>query len=107
MININGKTFSGNDVVINNGKIIIDGKEINNEDQKTININIEGNLDSLEVGSCNKLSIKGDVGTVESGSADLAINGNVGGSVRTGSGDVVCGKVSGSVKTGSGDIIGN
>lgn len=104
MININGIQYTGNSVSINGNSIIIDGKKVNGGDEKEININIEGNLDSLRFDYCNNLSIKGDVGEVDTGSGDVRVTGNIKGSVRTGSGDVSCKSISGNVKTGSGDV---
>lgn len=123
MININGRTYSGNNIQISNNRVIIDGKDVtgDHKDEKVINISVEGNIESLDVGYCQKISVKGDCGRVKSASGDvkitgnvtgdvsaqsgeIEIGGNVGGSVSTQTGDVKCGTVSGSVKTTTGDI---
>ena len=55
-VTINGKTInvSGNNVSISNGKVIVDGKEINDIDgvnsNTVINVIIEGNVESIQ---CN------------------------------------------------------
>ncbi len=119
-ISINGKSFFGNSITINGNKIIVDGKDIT-PNEKTINIVVNGNIDNLEVDSCNKLEIHGDVnklkncsgdvecgdikGDATSGSGNIKCKGNVGGNVSTGSGNVNCeGSIKGNVKTGSGNV---
>lgn len=103
-ISINGVTYTGgNSISVVNGKVIIDGKDMT-PDHKEINITVHGNIDQLEVGSCNSLSITGDCGQIKSGAGDIEITGNVGGSVSTKAGDIKCGNVGGSVSTMTGDI---
>lgn len=102
-ITINNKTYSGNNIVITNGKVIINGKDVT-PDGKEINIKVEGNITDLKVDACNKVQITGDVSLVQTKSGDVDISGNVNGSVQTMSGDVDCGNVGGSVSTMSGDI---
>lgn len=102
MININGKIYNGQQVIINNGRVIIDGKEIEQSD-KVINISVEGNIEKLEGDSIRSLLVKGDVGSIKVGSADITCK-NVNGNVTTGSGDIECGAVSGNIQTGSGDV---
>lgn len=120
IVKINNQTYTGNNIVISNNKVMIDGKDCT-PDSKSINVMVEGNIDGLSVGSCEKISVIGDVnklssvsgdieltgsvnGDVLSTSGDIEIGGSVEGSVRTNSGDVKCKKVSGSVSTNSGDI---
>ena len=46
-ININGMTFNGNSVCVNNGKVIIDGIEVKGDmgvTNKTLNVTVEGIL---------------------------------------------------------------
>lgn len=102
-VTINGVTYSGNNVTIVNGKVIIDGDDFT-PDFKNIEIIIEGNIDKLKVDSCDKIMVNGTVGEVKSVSGDIEILGNVEGNVTTTSGDVKCGNINGSVKTISGDI---
>lgn len=115
---INNNVQVGRSIVISNGKIIIDGKDVTPEG-KTINISIEGDVDNISVDMCNKFEVKGNVnsivstsgdiecgdvtGNIECTSGDIECN-NVGGNVETTSGDVKCGNVGGNVKTMSGDI---
>ncbi len=112
---------SGNSVIIKNGKIIVDGKDVT-PDSKEISITIEGDIKELSVDSCQKISVNGNVdrlssvsgdvevggnvinGGIQSTSGDVDVSGNVTGDIKTVSGDVDCGDVSGSIKTVSGDI---
>ena len=102
-IKINGNTYTGNNIVVSNGKVIIDGKDVTG-DSKEINIKVEGNIDTLTIDACNKLEIAGDVSNVKTLRGDVDITGNVNGSIQTMSGDVDCGNVGGSISTMSGDI---
>lgn len=102
-VTINGKTYIGNNIIVSNGKIIIDEKNVTSDD-KVINITVNGNIDSLKVDTCNKLEIIGNVTNVNTVSGDVDINGDVSGSIQTVSGDVKCKNVGGSINTLSGDI---
>lgn len=102
-ISINGNTYSGNSIVVTNGKVIINGKDVT-PDSKEINIKVDGNIDELKVDVCNKVEITGDVSNVKTQSGDVEISGNVTGSIQTMSGDVDCGTVGGSISTMSGDV---
>lgn len=102
---IGNQSFSGQNVTISNNRIIIDGVDITNNlpDQKTFNIKITGNLETLKVDVCQKIQINGTVGQVQTKSGDIDC-GDVKGSITTMSGDVDCGTVSGSIQTMSGDV---
>jgi len=102
-ITINGNTYSGNNVVVSNGKVVIDGKDFT-PDSKNINISIEGDIDKLNVDSYDKISINGNVGNIKTQSGDVDISGEVSGDIQTMSGDVDCGNVGGSISTMSGDV---
>lgn len=103
MITINGSRYSGTNISVINGKVIVDGVEVTPDD-KAIYIKVEGDIELLKVDVCDELSIKGDVGNASSVSGDMCISGNVTGNVSNVSGDVYCGTVTGSVSTVSGDI---
>lgn len=102
---INGSSYTGNNVSIINGKIMIDGKDVT-PDSKTITIEVNGNLGSLKADVVNKVSITGNVdGDVQIGTGDVQIGAGVNGNIKTGVGDIkVQGNVSGNAKTGVGDI---
>lgn len=103
MININGRSFFGKNISINNNKIIIDGKDVT-PDSKEISITVEGNIEKLSVDVCNELTVTGDVGKINTMSGDVDISGNVTGNIETMSGDVHCGNVGGNIKTMSGNV---
>lgn len=100
---INNNSYSGNNIVIKNGRVIVDGKDVTPEG-KEINIVVEGNIEKLSVDACDKLSVNGNVGSIETKSGDVDVTGNVNGNIQTMSGDVDCGDITGSIKTMSGDI---
>lgn len=102
-VTINGVSYVGNNVKIINGKVIVDGKDMT-PDAKNITIHVDGDISSLNVDICEKLSITGNVNNVKTVSGDVNIGGNVGENVKTVSGDVKCGNISGKVTTVSGDI---
>lgn len=102
-ITINGKNYSGNNISITNGKVIINGTDVT-PDSKTIEIKVNGNIEKLDVDACDKITITGNVSNVKTMSADVDISGDVTGSVQTMSGDVHCSNVGGSISTMSGDI---
>jgi hypothetical protein len=96
-ISINGRSFSvsGNNVSVINGKVIVDGKVIEEGLSGDVNIKWEGDLASL---NCNNCEVSGNVGgDVKCNNAK--IQGNVGGDVK--GNDVKCGDVKGSVKGNS------
>ncbi len=110
--------FSGRNIQVRNGKIIVDGVDIT-PDAKTITVEIHGNVDRLESGACQSTTVNGNVGDINGGSGNIhcgAVTGNVSsgsgkvtcvsikGNVSTGSGSVNAQTISGSVKTGSGNI---
>lgn len=102
-IKINSNTYSGNNIVIRNGKVIVDGKDVT-PDSKEVNIVITGNVEQLDVDTCNSIEICGNVGDLKTLSGDVKVKGDVSGSISTMSGDVKCGNVGGGVSTMSGDI---
>ena len=103
-VEINGVSYSGRNIQVTNGRVIIDGKEQSGAAlSQPITINVAGNCGGIECGSGN-ITIKGSVGgDIRAGSADVCC-GDVAGNVLTGSGDVECGDVRGNIQTGSGDV---
>jgi hypothetical protein len=99
------KNYQGNNISINNGRVIIDGVDVTDDnDNKVLNITIQGNVESIS-GLVSTLKVTGDINNLSSGSGDVDIVGNVNGNIKVGSGDIsVRGNVSGSVITQSGDI---
>lgn len=101
MVQINGKTYDGNSVVINNGTVIIDGKVVN-ELYGTKEIVIQGNVGSIECDGA--VSVTGDVtGDVSCGGSFKG--NNVGGNVNSG-GSFKGSKVGGNANSGGSMRIG-
>ena len=73
-------------------------------DSKNITITVEGNVETLEVEACTKISVAGDVSSLSTVSGDVEVGGHVLGNVQTMSGDVDCGNVGGNISTMSGDV---
>lgn len=58
-ININGRTYSGDNITVNNGQIIIDGENITfDKNQPQIKVIVTGNLNKLK---CTTAEINGNV----------------------------------------------
>lgn len=100
-INIDGRTFTGKNVQISNGKVTIDGVTQDGELVGDINITVEGDVDKIE-NTCGTVKAN-KVGTIKTQSGDVEC-GDVSGSVSTMSGDVDCSNIGGSVSTMSGDV---
>lgn len=93
---INGRVFHGNNLTMSGGKIIIDGVDVSASlpDAKEINIHVDGNIETLKVDACQKITVGGSVGSVQTQSGDVDCA-EVHGSISTMSGSVDCGNVGG------------
>jgi len=106
MITINGKTYKGNNLTISNNEVYIDGKKADQQDDaKTININIEGNIEAVNVDYCDKIEVVGECGLVSSKNGNIQIKGNVSGDVTNKNGNIICRNVGGDAETKNGDVI--
>ena len=88
---INGEAFEypGNNLVIKNGKVIVDGTVIHRCDGCDINVVVYGSVNQLQ---CNgSAKIYGDVGNIDCGGS-CTVNGNVEGNIQA-NGSVVCNTV--------------
>ncbi len=108
-ISINGRSISIGgtllSVVINNGRVTVNGQDVTPEDAKDIHISIEGHVDSIRADACNSIEVTGNVQQVQTQSGSVQVGGDVLGSVSTMSGSIECdGKINGSVSTMSGDV---
>lgn len=101
---IDGRIFTGRSVSIVGNKVVVDGVEQGGELVGPVNVIVNGNAESVEIGS-GTVEVSGSAGLVKTMSGDVKC-GAVTGDVGTMSGDVTCGPISGSVKTMSGDVIG-
>jgi phage baseplate assembly protein gpV len=97
-ITINGKTITcaGNNVVINNGKVIVDGKTIQECSSGDIKVVIEGDVNKIDCGG--SVTVRGNAGTIDCG-GKCEVSGNVIGDIDAG-GSVTCGNVSGDIDAG-------
>lgn len=111
-VTINGRRYEGNDVTITNGKVVIDGKEVESTvGLAELKIKIEGGLASLKVDRGNvecgevagsiwaggSISCHNVTGNAEAGGSVSCKD--VGGNVDAG-GSVSCGKVGGDIDAG-------
>jgi hypothetical protein len=101
--NVVGGSIAGRNISIIGNKILVDGVDVT-PDAKIINIEIQGDVETIKVDACDNISVSGNAESVRTVSGDIDIKGNVTGGVSTVSGDVKCGNVGGSCTTVSGDI---
>ena len=89
MIQINDikVTEEGRTLEVRDGRVYIDGKQVNAEG-KEIHIHVQGSLQSLKVDVCSRILVEGDAGSVSTSVGDVEVKGSVKGSVKTMSGDV-------------------
>ena len=97
-ITINGKTItcSGTNVVINNGKVIVDGNIIQECNSSDIKVTIEGDVNKIDCDG--SVEVHGNSGSIDCG-GNCEISGDVKGDIDAG-GSVTCGNVSGDVNAG-------
>jgi hypothetical protein len=115
---INGVRYTGNNIVVKDNKVVIDGVETRSY-ANAVTITVEGDVEELHVDCCDSLIVNGNVNNLTTQSGDVECRdvtgnlnltsgdvecGNVGGSIQTVSGDIKCENVGGSVHTTSGDI---
>lgn len=104
---INGKTIVSNSgsISISGGKVTIDGKEVEGfENEKTLNIEVKGDLESLTVDNASTIRVEGNAGEVVSKNGNIEVRGNVSGNVESKNGNIDCGNVGGNVETKNGNI---
>lgn len=100
---INGVKIDGaQSIIIDNGKVYVNGNLQEDLSTPSIEIKVEGNVGSINTTSGN-ITINGDVNSINTTSGDIDCH-EVKGSVHTVSGDVTCGNINGSVSTMSGDV---
>lgn len=103
-ITINGKSYNGKNITIKNNKVLIDGV-VQESDEKTINVTVTGNVEILDVDSCDLITVNGSANSVKSANGSIKIGGDVTGNVSTTNGSVKVGKsISGNANTVNGSI---
>lgn len=97
-ITINGKTItcSGSNVVIRDGKVIMDGNTIQKCSSGDIRVVVEGDVNNID---CDvSVTVRGNARIVNCGGS-CEVSGNVDGDIDAG-GSVTCGNVSGDIDAG-------
>jgi len=106
-IQINGQNFTGGNVSIINGKVIIDGEEVqyeNNSKNPVINIVVQGNCGDITSDNGN-ITVQQNTNNVSSKNGTIKIDGSVAGSVDNKNGNIsVRGNVQGNCITKNGNI---
>jgi hypothetical protein len=103
-IRINGVTYSGDNLIVNGNKVVIDGRDVTPE-EKEITITVNGNLENLNVGYCKEIHVvEGNVNTLTTTSGNVYCK-DITGNVETTSGDIECSDIHGNVETTSGDVL--
>lgn len=95
----------GKQIVIQEEKILVDGKEIDMRHVKTkkINIIINGNVESLTTPYARAIYVKGDAGSIQIKTGNINFEGDINGDVKIENGKINCGRINGNVSAG-GDI---
>lgn len=100
---------NGGTISIINGKVLVDGKpldqlNVSDVNEKEINITIQGEVDHIDIDYCNRITVNGNVKRVKTNQGDIDITGDVDGDVHTNMGDVTCGNIKGDCHTNMGNI---
>lgn len=104
MIEINGRKFTGSNVSIVGGEIIVDGKEVEGlEGEKEITVNVEGNLVNLHTDH-GVVNLKGSAEFIQSVNGNINVDGCVYGDVKAFNGNIDCKAAQGSVSSINGNI---
>lgn len=119
MISIKGKIYSGNQVIVMNDQVIIDGQAVEDDESggRIVKIEVTGDLTSLQ--SDRSVLVEGNVqgnvnakGSVTCGNVNMDVDAggsvtcdNVRGDVNAG-GNVTCAEIGGSVRAGGNVVHG-
>ena len=104
MIIVNGKNYEGNNLYMNGDKVYVEGKLVSGDDEKEVNIIIDGNIDTIKLTSVNNFNMVGNCNNLSSTGGNLNIKGSIEGNVTSVSGNIKCKSINGNVSTVSGDI---
>lgn len=95
-------------MIINNGKITVDGMSIeewnNRNEILVVNITINGDIESLEADSCDTISINGNANNVVSKNGDVSVSGNIEGNAESKNGNITANTIQGNAETKNGNI---
>lgn len=97
-VTVNGKTIScsGSNIVISNGKVIVDGNVIQSEIGNSAKIVINGDVNKIDCSG--SVEVHGNSGEIDCGGS-CTVSGDVNGNIDCG-GSVECGNVSGDIDAG-------
>ena len=98
---IDGVCYSGNTISINNGRVVIDGAQQDQNLVGPISVEVNGDIERLNTSSGNIKAKR--VGSINTTSGDIECT-DVTGNIKTVSGDIECASVFGGISTISGDI---
>lgn len=92
---INGQTIncSGSNIVIQNGKVVVDGKVIQSDIGNNAEVIINGDVNKIDC--AGSVEVHGNCGSIDC-SGSCKIDGDVNGNIDA-SGSVTCGNVSGDI----------
>jgi hypothetical protein len=102
---IGNNNIQGQNIVIRDGIVIVDGKKIElpPESDKDIHIKAE-NIQSLRIDTCKTVTIEGNTGAIDVGQGGVFVKGLVKGSVKVNQGNVDCENIDGDVTVNMGTI---
>lgn len=100
---VNGKSYSGNNMVINSNGVSVDGYNLQT-DIRNLNIEINGDIESID-NTVGNITVNGYVNKIDSTTGTINASGNVNGNINTTTGNVkVGGTVNGKVTTVTGNV---
>lgn len=100
---VNGKSFSGRNVTVINGNVIVDGKKMEIPDSKEVKIEIHGDVGILDV-DIGEVQVTGSVGNVTTDQGAVTVSGDVKGYVRVDQGNVECHDIFSDVQIDMGNV---
>ena len=110
-IHVNGRVIRNvkGDITIVNGKMLVNGNPIEEydeatKDEKVVNITIEGDVERLEVDTCETITVNGNVKRIKTNMGSVEISGDVSGDVHANMGSITCGNIEGDCHANMGSI---
>lgn len=95
-------------MTIQDGRTIIDGipiEEWNNRNEiLVVNITINGDIDSLDVDSCDTITINGNAANVNTKNGNVRVSGNIEGNAESKNGNITANTIKGNAETKNGNI---
>lgn len=93
---------------IRNGNVIVDGKPLDNlqltQNDRNVNITIQGDIERLEVDVCDRLEVQGDAGRIKTNAGDVHVSGDCHGDIHANCGNITCGNVDGDIHSNMGTV---